>query len=186
MLALEERFMIRELYRKGVAISEIARRTGRDRKTIRHIATAPDLSPPKPQRQAKACKIDAYAPYLERRIAEGVLNARKLYAEILAQGYPGKESKVREFVHDRRPEKEPSGSIRFETAAFRARASGLGALRFHHPSRTHLSALRLRPDAGLVASLLCALYDCIGYHLVHSLSPPCVCVLGRRSQAPAL
>jgi len=116
MLALEERFMIRELYRKGVSISEIARRTGRDRKTIRHIATAPDLSPPKPQRQAKACKIDPYAPYLERRIAEGVLNARKLYGEILAQGYPGKESKVREFVHERRPEKEPTGSMRFETA----------------------------------------------------------------------
>ncbi len=35
MLALEERFMIREMYRKGVSISEIARRTGRDRKTIR-------------------------------------------------------------------------------------------------------------------------------------------------------
>ena len=116
MLALEERFMIRELYRKGVSISEIARRTGRDRKTIRHIATAPELSPPKPPRQAKACKIDPYAPYLERRIAEGVLNARKLYGEILAQGYPGKESKVREFVHDRRPEKEPTGSMRFETA----------------------------------------------------------------------
>ncbi|MBO0783504.1 MAG: IS21 family transposase, partial [Ktedonobacteraceae bacterium] len=45
-----------------------------------------------------------------------VLNARKLYGEILAQGYPGKESKVREFVHDRRPEKEPIGSTRFETA----------------------------------------------------------------------
>ncbi len=27
MLALEERFMIREMYRKGVSISEIARRT---------------------------------------------------------------------------------------------------------------------------------------------------------------
>ena len=32
--------MIRELYRKGVSISEIARRTGRDRKTIRHIVAA--------------------------------------------------------------------------------------------------------------------------------------------------
>lgn len=116
MVALEERFMIREMYRKGVSISEIARQTGRDRKTVRQIATAPELSPPKPQRLAKACKIDPYAGYLERRMAEGVLNARKLYAEILAQGYPGKESQVREFVHDRRPEKEPTGSIRFETA----------------------------------------------------------------------
>ncbi len=116
MLALEERFMIREMYRKGVSISEIARRTGRDRKTIRQAVSAPDLSPPRLPRQVKSCKIDPYAPYLEQRMAEGVLNARKLYGEILAQGYPGKESKVREFVHDRRPEKEPVGSIRFETA----------------------------------------------------------------------
>jgi transposase len=108
--------MIREMYRKGVAISEIARRTGHDRKTIRQIINAPELAAEKPPRQVKACKIDPYAPYLERRMAEGVLNARKLYGEILAQGYPGKESKVREFVHDRRPEKEPVGSIRFETA----------------------------------------------------------------------
>src|SRR5713226_1162368 len=116
MLALEERFMIREMYRKGVSISEIARRIGRDRKTIRHIVTAPDLAAAKHARQAKACKIDPYAPYLEQRMAEGVLNARKLYGEILTQGYPGKESKVREFVHERRPDKEPIGSVRFETA----------------------------------------------------------------------
>src|SRR5256885_12152958 len=116
MLALEERFMIREMYRKGVSISEIARRTRRDRKTIRQVVNAPELAPAKPSRQVKACKIDPYAPYLEQRMAEGVLNARKLYGEILAQGYPGKESKVREFVHERRPEKEPLGSVRFETA----------------------------------------------------------------------
>ena len=116
MLALEERFMIRELYRKGVSISEIARQTGRDRKTIRQAVNAPDLLPPKHPRQVKVCKIDPYAPYLELRMAEGVLNARKLYGEILAQGYPGKESKVREFVHERRPDKEPTGTVRFETA----------------------------------------------------------------------
>jgi transposase len=116
MLALEERFMIREMYRKGVSISEIARRTGRDRKTIRQVVNAAELVPAKKPRQAKACKIDPYASYLERRMAEGVFNARKLYGEILAQGYTGKESKVREFVHERRPDKEPLGSVRFETA----------------------------------------------------------------------
>jgi IS30 family transposase len=40
MLALEERFMIRDLYRKGVSMSEIARRAGRDRKTIREARTS--------------------------------------------------------------------------------------------------------------------------------------------------
>ena len=62
MLALEERFMIREMYRKGVTISEIARRTGRDRKTIRQVVTAPELAPAKQASQVKACKIDPYAP----------------------------------------------------------------------------------------------------------------------------
>src|SRR6266566_4581511 len=116
MLALEERFMIREMYRKGISISEIARRTGRDRKTIRQTVSAPDLSPPKQPRQVKVCKIDPSASYLEQRMAEGVCNARKLSGEILTQGYPGKESKVRECVHERRPDKEPLGSVRFETA----------------------------------------------------------------------
>lgn len=41
MLAVEDRFMIKDLYRKGVSISEIARRTGHDRKTVRKIATGP-------------------------------------------------------------------------------------------------------------------------------------------------
>ena len=76
MLALEERFMIREMYRKGISISEIARRTGRDRKTIRQVVNAPELAPARHPRQAKVCKIDPYAPYLERRMAEGVFNAR--------------------------------------------------------------------------------------------------------------
>src|SRR5437588_8650620 len=186
MLELEERFMIREMYRKGVSISEIARRTRRDRITLRQVVNARELAPAKPSRQVKSCKIDPYAPYLEQRMAECLLNARKLYGEILAQGYPGKESKVREFVHERRPDKEPTGTVRFETAAFRARASRLGILRVHHAPWTHLSALRLRHNAGLVASLLPALYDLFGYHLVHSVSPARVCLPGRRSQAAAL
>ncbi len=116
MLALEERFMIRDLYRKGVSISEIARRTGRDRKTIRQTVQAPDILQPQQARQPKARKIDPYVSYLEQRMAEGVLNARKLYGEILAHGYPGKESQVREFVHDRRPDRPPEACVRFETA----------------------------------------------------------------------
>jgi transposase len=75
MLAIEERFMIKELYRKGVSISDIARQTGRDRKTIRKLVTAPLLPEPKP-RQPKPRLIDPYVPYLEQRMSEGVFNAR--------------------------------------------------------------------------------------------------------------
>ncbi|HEY6406905.1 MAG TPA: hypothetical protein VIY29_05500 [Ktedonobacteraceae bacterium] len=51
---------------------------------------APDILPPLQSRQPKARKIDRYVSYLEQRMAEGVLNARKLYGEILAQGYRGR------------------------------------------------------------------------------------------------
>ena len=50
MRTLEDRFMIKEMYRKGVSSSEIARRTGRDRKTIRHLVTAPVVPSPKPRK----------------------------------------------------------------------------------------------------------------------------------------
>ena len=98
MLDVEERFVIRHLHRKGVSISEIARRTGHDRKTIRKVINSPLLPEQKPRRPRKR-KIDPYLPYLQGRIAAGVLNARKLYHEIRDLGYRGKETQVRVFVH---------------------------------------------------------------------------------------
>lgn len=37
MLGVETRFMIKDKCRKGISISEIARRTGHDRKTVRKV-----------------------------------------------------------------------------------------------------------------------------------------------------
>jgi transposase len=123
MLNVENRFMIRDLYRQGVSISEIARRTGHDRKTIRHIIQAPLLTEASAKkRRPRSHKIDPYLPYLKQRMEIGVLNARKLYGEIRAQGYPGKETQVRDFVHQQRsaytglrllPSNLPT--VRFET-----------------------------------------------------------------------
>ncbi|HKC73220.1 MAG TPA: IS21 family transposase [Chloroflexota bacterium] len=115
MLTVEEHFVIKDLYRRGVSISEIARRTGHDRKTIRQRLTAPLLAEQAP-RAPRACKIDPYVPYLEQRLAEGVLNAHKLFGEIVARGYPGGESQVKAFVQYRRPARQPEATVRFETA----------------------------------------------------------------------
>lgn len=114
MLTIEERFMIKDLYRTGVSISEIARRTGHDRKTIRSLLQAP-VVPVRPPRTRAAHKIDPYVPYLEQRLQAGVVNARKLYAEIRQQGYPGKETQVRDFVQPFRAARTPHATLRFET-----------------------------------------------------------------------
>ena len=37
MLGVEIRFMIKDMHRKGMSISEIARQTGHDRKTVRKV-----------------------------------------------------------------------------------------------------------------------------------------------------
>jgi transposase len=122
MLNVEERFMIRDLYRKGVSISEIARQTGHDRKTIRKVIAEPLRVPGGYARQAqaqlrqpKARKIEPYIAYLEKRMAEGVYNARKLYQELQELGYPGKETQVRSFVQMHRPPRPSQATMRFET-----------------------------------------------------------------------
>ena len=61
MLDMEERFVIRHLYRKRVSISEIARRTGHNRKTIRKVINEP-LQPEQTPRRQKKRKIDPYVP----------------------------------------------------------------------------------------------------------------------------
>lgn len=114
MLAVEDRFMIKDLHRQGVSISDIARRTGHDRKTVRSVIQAPLVAEPTP-RVRKARKLDPYAAYLRQRIAAGVLNARKLYDEIVRQGYTGKERQVRLFVQGWRPPRSPQATVRFET-----------------------------------------------------------------------
>lgn len=115
MLNVEERFMVKELYNKGVSISEIARQTGYDRKTVRAIITGP-LQGKTKVRRAKGRKLDPYHSYLEQRIGEGVLNAQKLYQELLQQGYTGKDRQVRQFVQPFRQARQRQATVRFETA----------------------------------------------------------------------
>ena len=114
MVQVEERFMIQELFRSGVSISEIARRTGRDRKTVRGVINGP-LIPATNKRLPKTRKIDPFVTYLERRIEHGVLNAEKLYQEISRQGYTGTARSVRRFIQPRRTAKQTAATVRFET-----------------------------------------------------------------------
>jgi len=114
MLLVEDRFVIQDLYRTGVSLSEIARRTGHDRKTIRRVLAEPLVRLPAP-RAARPTKLDPFRAYLASRLAAGVLNARKLYGELQQRGYAGRETQVRAFVAAQRPPPVPRATVRFET-----------------------------------------------------------------------
>jgi transposase len=114
MLNVERRHVIKELHRSGWSISAIARRTGHDRRTIRKVIAEPLLPTPK-ERKARARKLDPYVEYLQKRLDEGVWNARKLYTEIKARGYTGSETRVRAWVHPLREARRLQATVRFET-----------------------------------------------------------------------
>jgi transposase len=102
-----------------VSISEIARRTGHARKTIRKVINGP-LDVQRKARRRRERKIDPYVPYLRERIEAGVLNARKLYHEIRDLGYPGRETLVRSFVQPYRQQRqsEPGAQAQVDWAHF--------------------------------------------------------------------
>lgn len=141
MLSVERRFMIKEMYRKGVSISEIARVTGHDRKTIRGVVQAPVIAAPQ-VRQPRASKLNPYLPYLEERIAEGVMNCNKLLAELRLQGYEGGKSLLKSFVQPYRAARRAEASVRFETEPGEQAQVDWGSFGFieHHGRRRRLYA----------------------------------------------
>lgn len=114
MLNVERRHMIKELYRMGWSLSEIARHTAHDRKTVRRVLAEPLLPASKPRKVRKR-KLDPYLEYLRKRMDEGVWNAHKLYGEIRARGYAGSETQVRGWMHPLRAARAAQATVRFET-----------------------------------------------------------------------
>ncbi|MGI6630364.1 MAG: transposase [Bacillota bacterium] len=62
---------IKQMYENGVAISEIARRTGRDRKTIRKWIQSD--GPPKKVQRRRPGKLDEYKEYHSRCINKNLI-----------------------------------------------------------------------------------------------------------------
>jgi len=113
MLKLEEWMDLQSLYQAGVSVSEMARQTGLDRKTVRrHLLEAPQSY----QRAPRPQKIDPYRAYLRERWEQGVHNACKLFREIQRRGYPGGRSQVGCLLQDWREEEAERAFVRFETS----------------------------------------------------------------------
>lgn len=106
--------MIRQLFREGLTISEIARRTGRDRKTVRKAISAPKQPAYKPRVSAES-KLDPYKEYIDSRMDAGMTNAVKMHREIRARGYDGGQTILRQYMHPLRAAAEQKAVMRYET-----------------------------------------------------------------------
>ena len=99
MLGTEDYLVLKNWFDQGVSISEIARQTGYDRRTIRKYVHS--SSPPVYRKRArKASKLDGYRDYITGRLQKYPLSAKRIYDEILERGFTGKYSIVKEFVRE--------------------------------------------------------------------------------------
>lgn len=102
MLNSDDFHMLRDLSNEGLSISEIARWTGYDRRTVRKYIKS--QSPPMSQKRSKKpSKLDGYRECIVSRLQEHPLSAKHIYREIQEIGFTGKYSIVRDFVRKVRP-----------------------------------------------------------------------------------
>lgn len=120
MIQLGDLIVMLDLHRQGLSISAIARRTGRDPKTVRKYIER-GLEPPaySPRQAGRPSKLAPYLDYLRARVAAfPELSAVRLNREIREQGYTGACTAVKRFVAAIRPEHGPKPfEVRFETPA---------------------------------------------------------------------
>ena len=114
MINVEEWFMIRELARQGLSITDIAQRLGCDRKTVRKYLAHAD-QPRYTARPSRASKLDLFKPYVQQRLERGVYNCEVLYRELCARGYSGKKTILRDYVQPHRQAARHQACVRFET-----------------------------------------------------------------------
>jgi transposase len=112
--------MILDLHRQGLSVTAIARRTGRDPKTVRKYIER-GLEPPAygPRQVGRPNKLAPYLDYLRERVsAFPDLSAVRLTREIRDCGYAGAYTAVKRFVAAIRPTDAPKPfEVRFETRA---------------------------------------------------------------------
>lgn len=101
---------IRRLWSEGRDVTEIARVTGHDRKTVRKYLQVEDFSPEAPAPKAKGpSKLDPFKGYIDRTLEADLHEWRKqrhtatrIYDEILEMGYEGRYSLVQCYVRERK------------------------------------------------------------------------------------
>jgi len=114
MLPEGEFHMLRDLHRQGLSISEIARQTGYNRRTVSKYVKA-EAPPTTRKPSIKPSKLDAYKDYIIQRLNCGPLTASRIYREIQDMGFTGKYTILKDFIRKVRPPSGVPAVYRFET-----------------------------------------------------------------------
>src|ERR1700745_1642391 len=118
MIRLGEAMMMLELHRQGLSVTAIARRTGRDPKTVRkYIERGIEAPAYGPRSVGRPSKLAPYLDFLRERVTTFPdLSAARLTREIRELGYVGAYTAVKRYLAAIRPQNGPQPyEVRFET-----------------------------------------------------------------------
>ena len=115
MITPEEWMDIIELFRQGISVREIARRTGHSRNTVAKLVG--QKAPPVFRKPGRRSKLDPYKEYLKQRYQDYRLSCVRLFEEIRAQGYDGSPDVVERYIKQIKDEQvvAAKATLRFET-----------------------------------------------------------------------
>jgi predicted transcriptional regulator len=102
---------VRLLVERGMTSSDISRKTGLDRKTVRKYIQAEKL-PDRTAHPKRRSLLDPFRGYLQERVALGCHNAARLFREIEKLGYKGKVTLVRDYVAELEKQTHPGQAER--------------------------------------------------------------------------
>ena len=114
MFTVEEFFVIRDLHHQGLNISQISRKTGHHRNTVRKYLTAQTVPSPAPRR-VRPSKLDPFKEYIQQHISEYSLSAPRICREIQEMGFDGKCTIVKDYLRMIRPQTPVPAVFRYET-----------------------------------------------------------------------
>jgi transposase len=105
--------MIRELYERGMSISNIARRLQIDRKTVRKYAKSSEI--PKYHRDKRPSKIDPYISEVKDLVNKYDLSSIRIYEKLKEDGFKGSYTLVKDVARKYRNDRQIKAVYRFET-----------------------------------------------------------------------
>jgi transposase len=115
MITLDDYFEIQQLCYQGLSRSEIARRMGLDRKTVRKYLKK-ETGLPVSRSRHRSSLLDGFKDYLQKRLTQGCTNGEVLYREIREQGYTGHITILRDYIKPLRQQEKWRAELRWESA----------------------------------------------------------------------
>jgi transposase len=114
-LLIQDLAQEQEITRGKINISDLSKQIGHDRKTIRKYLLQ-RKSPGELKIKKRESKLDPFKGYIQLRLEQFPrLSAVRLLEEIQTQGYIGKKTILKDYIHAIRPKAKELPEIRFET-----------------------------------------------------------------------